>query len=159
MHAPMPWSSTIAPISSAWRSAPIDIASAMAGPEPRRQRLRPPKPAGGAGPSARASQMEVELAVADADLTDSEAVRRLHMRGRAMLARPNVRRLRIDLRHVAAADSKVVACLVALHRLARSRNAAMDVSIAPALRDVFVLFRLERLVPEPCDASSESKSA
>lgn len=103
--------------------------------------------------------MEVELAVVEVDLTDSEAIRRLHGRARAMLARPNVKRLSIDLRTVASADSKLVACLVALHRLARSRNAAMDVRIAPALRDVFVLFRLERLLPEPMDAAPESQSA
>ena len=144
----MPWSSTIAPIASPWAVTAAIPATPPPDAASRRPKQRP-----------ELAEIEVELVTAEVDLTDDEAIRRLHARAHAMIEPRAVRRLSLDVRSVAVADSKLIACLVALHRLARSRGVAMEVRIAPQLRQLFTLFRLECLLAAPTDGCPESRSA
>lgn len=60
------------------------------------------------------------------------------------VARP--RWLRLDLQCVECADTKLVAYLVELHRLARQRNVVLDVRPSSCVRHLLEVCRLEHLL-------------
>jgi len=95
----------------------------------------------------RQSNPSERVVVADSDMTSCERVRDLFNRCRRML-RNGARHVVIDLHGVTVADTKIVACLVALHRLARSVSARLEVSLSQAIIEVARICRLERLVQE-----------
>jgi anti-anti-sigma regulatory factor len=80
----------------------------------------------------------------DADMTSSDRVRDL-FNGCRRLLRRGVTHVVIDLQAVTAADTKLLACLVALLRLARSASAHLEICLSSAVLDVARVCRMEWL--------------
>jgi hypothetical protein len=87
------------------------------------------------------------VVVAASDMTSSELVHDLFNRCRRLL-RHGARRVIIDLESVQAVDTKLVACLVVLHRLARAGSARLELRMSAAVRDVARICRIEWLADE-----------
>ena len=99
-------------------------------------------------PGQRAGEVVAErVVVAASDMTSSDMVRDLFNRCRRLL-RHGAQRVIIDLQCVQAADTKLLACLIALHRLARSASARLELCMSSAVLDVARICRLEWLADE-----------
>ena len=84
------------------------------------------------------------VVVVASDMTSSDRVRDLFNRCQRLL-RKGARRVVIDLHEVKAADTKLVACLVALHRLANATSARLELCLSSAVIEVARICRLEWL--------------
>ncbi len=94
------------------------------------------------------------VVVVAADMTSSDLVRDLFNRCRRLL-RQGTRHVVIDLQEVRIADTKLVACLVVLHRMARSASARLEICLSSAVLEVARICRVEWLAQElaPDDAT------
>ena len=81
----------------------------------------------------------------DTDLTSCERVRNLFLWTRRLI-RQGGRLIIIDLKHVDHADTKLIACLVALHQAARPASVRLEVLASGAVQRVVEFCRLEWLV-------------
>jgi hypothetical protein len=82
-----------------------------------------------------------------ADMTSSERVHELFNRCRGLL-RQNAQRVVIDLQHVTLADTKLVACLVVLRRMAASAPGRLEICCSSAVIEIARVCRLEWLTQE-----------
>lgn len=80
-------------------------------------------------------------------MTDSDCVHALFDRCESMI-RKGVRHVVIDLHEVETADTKLLACIVAIYQLARSASARLELSLSNAVRDLARICRLEWLTNE-----------
>lgn len=87
------------------------------------------------------------LTVAATDMTCSERVRDLFERCQRVLEEGGVH-IVIDLKAVTIADTKIVACLVALYQLARGTSARLEVCGSPSVCEIASICRLDRLMHE-----------
>lgn len=79
-------------------------------------------------------------------MTTCDDVRRFFQRCRSVVREVSPQRLVLDLEAVERADTKLVAALVALHRLAAETSVCIDVLASSPVRDVLKLCRLEQLL-------------
>lgn len=99
----------------------------------------------------RGAPVEAELVTpAQTDLTDPTNVAEFHSECLAVLeaVRQSGRLVTLDLRRVAAADTKLIASLVQLHVLARQSGARINLLISHPVREILELCRLERLIAD-----------
>ena len=87
------------------------------------------------------------VVVTERDMTDSDCVLALFDRCTKLL-REGTRHVVIDLHHVEAADTKLLACIVAIYQMARSSSARLEVCLSNAVREVARICRLEWLTTE-----------
>jgi anti-anti-sigma regulatory factor len=99
-----------------------------------------PAPPGGAPWACR-------ITVESTDMTCDDRVHDLFNRSRRAL-RKGARHVIIDLDSVIVADTKIVACLVALYQIARSAAARLEVRLSTAVKEIARVCRLEKLVTE-----------
>ena len=81
------------------------------------------------------------------DLSEEEAVRVIHARAREAIA-AGATTLMVDLADVIRADTKIVACLVVLRRMARRSGCALDVRLSPAVAAWTGVCRLQQVIHE-----------
>jgi hypothetical protein len=90
------------------------------------------------------------------DMTCDDRVHDLFTRCRRAF-RAGMRHVVIDLHAVTIADTKLVACLVAIHRMARGASVRLEASLSSAVLEITRICRLERLAreltPQPPRAS------
>lgn len=79
------------------------------------------------------------------DLSEEEAVRVIHARAREAIA-AGATTLMVDLADVLRADTKIVACLVVLRRLAQRSGCALDVRLSPAVAAWTGVCRLQQVI-------------
>ncbi len=96
--------------------------------------------------------------LADADMTSSDRVHELFNECRRVL-RQGIRHVVIDLHNVRLADTKLLACIVALYQMARSASVRLEVCLSNAVLDVARVCRLEWLALELAPGESEATSA
>ncbi len=99
----------------------------------------------------RGSPVEAELVTpAHTDLTDPICVAEFHADCLVVLeaVRQSGRLVTLDLRRVAAADTKLIASLVQLHVLARQSGARINLLISRPVREILELCRLECLIAD-----------
>lgn len=82
---------------------------------------------------------------AEADMTSCDRVRQLFMRCRHAAGNGS-RSMLIDLRKVQAADTKLMACLVVVYRLAKSNSIRLEFSPSSAVRNLAEVCRLDWLI-------------
>lgn len=82
--------------------------------------------------------------------TDIESVRR---RGLASV-RPGLRRVVIDLEYVDEADTKLIACLLYLRRIADSAGVRLEVRLSPRVRQWLELCQAGYLLPPSAEERS-----
>ncbi len=78
-------------------------------------------------------------------MTSCDRVRQLFMRYHHAAGSGN-RSMRIDLRKVQAADTKLMACLVAVYRLAKSDSIQLELSPSSTVRNLAEVCRLDWLI-------------
>jgi len=81
------------------------------------------------------------------DLSEEEAVRVIHARAREAIA-AGATTLMVDLADVIRADTKIVACLVVLRRMARRSGCALDVRLSPAVAAWTGVCRVQQVIRE-----------
>jgi len=88
-------------------------------------------------------------------MTSSDRVHELFDQCRRLL-RSGIRHVVIDLHNVRLADTKLLACIVALYQMARSASVHLEVCLSNAVLDLARVCRLEWLVMElaPCKAEA-----
>jgi hypothetical protein len=96
---------------------------------------------------SRLRQDETRVLAGSADMTSADRVHDLFMRFRGLVRR-GARHVIIDLREVDAADTKLVACLVALQRMAIAASVRLELCLSRRVRDVAGICRLEWLADE-----------
>jgi ABC-type transporter Mla MlaB component len=79
-------------------------------------------------------------------MTYSEPVKRLSLECRREIRRDDTATLIVDLAEVEKADTKLVACLVGVYRLACARAVQVEMLLPHAVEEVVTLCRLERLI-------------
>jgi anti-anti-sigma regulatory factor len=100
--------------------------------------------------SKRLRRTECHLAPSEVDMTSCENVRQFFQRCGEVVREDAPRHLIVDLEAVDRVDTKLVASLVALHRLASVASVQLDVRVSSAVRDVLKVCRLERLAESTC---------
>lgn len=88
-----------------------------------------------------------DVVIGEGDMTSSERVRELFNRCRRML-RQGAARIVIDLQAVTRADTKIIACLVVLHRIARGASVRLEICLSQTVMEMARICRLEALVQE-----------
>jgi ABC-type transporter Mla MlaB component len=82
------------------------------------------------------------------DMTHSEHVKELAGECRRLIRRPDTATLVIDLADVEQADTKLVACLVGVYRLASARAVSMEMILPRVVQDLVAVCRLEPLIEQ-----------
>lgn len=98
------------------------------------------------------------ITVESADMTSDDRVHDLFDRSRLAL-RKGARHVIIDLDSVVLADTKLVACLVALYQIARSGAARLEVRLSCAVMEIARICRLETLVTEMESGGGETSGS
>ena len=78
---------------------------------------------------------QAALLIAPRDMTDSDRVAELFHRCERALEQ-GIRRVVIDLKSVETADTKLLACIVAIYQMARSAMVRLELSLSNAVREV-----------------------
>lgn len=86
----------------------------------------------------------VVITAAD-DLAEEEAVRLIHAQAREAIA-SGATLLMVDLADVIKADTKIVACLIVLRRMARRSGCALDVRLSPAVAAWTGVCRVQQVI-------------
>ena len=86
------------------------------------------------------------VAASARDMTHSEPVKLLSLECRREIRRDDTATLIVDLGEVEKADTKLVACLVGVYRLACARAVQVEMFLPHAVEEVVTLCRLERLI-------------
>ena len=131
-----------------WSAAPrsaLDLAdgrghSPLPVPTPRRARPVPGHSADG-GACWR-------VAALARDMTHPEHVKRLAVECRRLIRQRDTATLMIDLGDVETADTKLVACLVGVYRLACARAVHVEMILPRVVEDVVSVCRLEQLIEQ-----------
>jgi ABC-type transporter Mla MlaB component len=79
------------------------------------------------------------------DLAEEEAVRVIHAQAREAIA-GGATMLLVDLAEVIRADTKIVACLVVLRRMAQRSGCALDVRLSPAVAAWTGVCRVQQVI-------------
>lgn len=82
---------------------------------------------------------------AEQDMTCCEAVLRLFKRCRRII-RQKPECLLVDLRRVKKADTKLIACLVALYQAAEAKSVRLELQPCSVIEDLFIVCRLQGLI-------------
>lgn len=88
---------------------------------------------------------EDRIVEASGDLCASTAVNRFHRRCEKLITAEPPRAV-LDLRNVTQADTKLVAVLVLMLRLARSINVALGIHVSPQIRQWITVCRVDQLL-------------
>ena len=107
------------------------------------------------GPS---SPREQRVFLADADMTSSDRVHELFKQCRRVL-RQGIGHVVIDLHNVRCADTKLLACIIALYQLARSASVRLEICLSNAVLDLARVCRLEWLALELARREAEAVPA
>ena len=90
------------------------------------------------------------------DMTSCEQVGLLFQRCRRTIVAGGVaagrRSITLDLREVAKADTKLVACLVAVYQLSTESSVRLEMRASRVVLDLFELCRLQRLIDQTAPA-------
>ena len=81
-------------------------------------------------------------------MTHPEHVKRLAAECRRLIRQRDTASLVIDLGDVETADTKLVACLVGVYRLACARAVQVEMILPRVVEDVVAVCRLERLIEQ-----------
>ncbi|MDY7110317.1 MAG: hypothetical protein SYC29_16935 [Planctomycetota bacterium] len=128
---------------SAARQTALEIDAGVAPPPARlpwRTRSAPRREPGG--------EARRRIAAPDRDMTRVEHVKELAGACRHLIRREDTATLVIDLADVEQADTKLVACLVGVYRLACSRAVRVEMIVPRPVRDLVVVCRLEPLIEQ-----------
>jgi ABC-type transporter Mla MlaB component len=80
------------------------------------------------------------------DMTSCEQVRVLFQRCRRVIGEAGRRPVLLDLLGVAKADTKLIACLVAVYQMSRDSSVRLEMRASRVVLDLVDLCRLQRLV-------------
>jgi len=116
----------------------------MPGAQPRQGQIQRASSHGSAPLAEQSSVAACRITVDVPDMTCWERVVDLFNRCRSVF-RGGIRYLVIDLHAVTSADTKLIACLVAIHRMARAASVRLEVTLSQAVLEMTRLCRLERL--------------
>ncbi|UCD73902.1 MAG: hypothetical protein JSV91_08890 [Phycisphaerales bacterium] len=86
-----------------------------------------------------------DLVRGEADMTDCDQVRLFLWRCRRALATGSPD-LSLDLTEVRAADSKLVACLILVHKDAYDGRTSVNVTASDTVQDLVEIYKLDRLL-------------
>lgn len=89
------------------------------------------------------------------DMTSCEQIRQLFVRCRRIIGEGNA--IVLDLNNVDQADTKLMACLVAVYQLARASSVRMELCPSMAVRDVVEVCRLGWLLEQTRACSNPSE--
>jgi ABC-type transporter Mla MlaB component len=86
------------------------------------------------------------------DMTSCEQVGVLFQRCRRVIGEAGRRAVVLDLLDVGQADTKLVACLVAVYQMSRDSSVRLEMRASRVVLDLFELCRLQRLVDQTAPA-------
>jgi len=86
------------------------------------------------------------------DLTSCDDVGQFFQRCHGIIAAAGRRSITLDLLEVVKADTKLVACLVAVYQLAKDSSVRLEMRVSRTVRELFELCRLQRFIDQTAPA-------
>lgn len=95
----------------------------------------------------------------EGDLTHAETVNEFARAVRSSFAHPRTQKMLLDLRQVRQVDSKLVAALIAMNRMAQRRSIELIIRPSALLRRWLLLYRVERMLRPPRSTRSTARGS